>query len=538
MSGENKIKQSMCLPEYQKNTHVIESDINVNFEDLLEMTPDEFRQWVIKMRKVILDAWDTHGCPPRTGKNLDEIIDGFNKLASYPVHEFEYKDELSNLDINDVIINKSRMGVEVDQWFSNMFKTRINYSEKDNGYSIYDLVASDDYLDRVVRGSMRHMRRDSFYSHALSAIRNSKKYSIVDVNNGNEWMEVYFSNPTIFKDHDFFLEQVEVRSGPNSGYFQLDQSEILVLDRDQLLYWKDKLNYRHHSTFDINNLPDNKIYSIRIYKKGNKVFPDAFKAFRIGYIQPAVNFPPLTAKYLYERYTDHCKANNKLVIYDPSCGWGGRILGAMSVNDDRIVHYIGTDPNRDNFPKEGHPQGKYGSLADFYNQNTYRGNSFFSTTNTYEVFMHGSETIGDTEGFSKYKGMVDLVFTSPPYFNREAYSEDETQSYKKFSSYESWRDGFLQPTLLTCVEVLKSDRYLLWNIADLLVRGEYLPLEEDSKKILESLGMQYKYTLKMAMESMPGQNRLDENGIPKCKNYCKVNGKMMKYEPIFVFYKP
>ncbi len=50
--------------------------------------------------------------------------------------------------------------------------------------------------------------------------------------------------------------------------------------------------------------------------------------------------------------------------------------------------------------------------------------------------------------------------------------------------------------------------------------------------------MKYKYTLKMALEPMPGQNRLDENGIPKCKNYCKVNGKMLKYEPVFVFYKP
>lgn len=537
MSGD-AANQPKCLPEYQKNIHVINSDINVKFEELLEMTPDQFRDWVIRMRKVIQYSWDTHGCPPRTGKDLHEIIDNFNKLESYPVHEFEFKDQLCDVGVPDVIINKCRIGVEADQWFSNMFKTRINYSEKDNGYSIYDLVANDDYLDRVVKGSSRHMRRDSFYSHALSAIKHSKKYSVVDVSDGNEWMEVYFSNPSLFSDHDFFLEQVEPRSGLNTGYFQLDQSEILVLDKTQLLKWKDKLQYRHHSTFDINNLPEDKIYSIRVYTKGNKVFPDAFKAFRIGYIQPAVNFPPLTAKYLYERYTEHCKETDRLVIFDPSSGWGGRILGAMCVSDDRNIHYVGTDPNSENFPENDNPSGKYGSLADFYNTKTYRANSFFSSTNTYEIFMLGSETIGDSEGFAKYKGQVDLVFTSPPYFNREAYSEDETQSYKKFSTYESWRDGFLYPTLKTCVESLKNDRYLLWNIADLLIKGEYLPLEEDSRKILESLGMEYKYTLKMAMESMPGQNRLDENGIPKCKNYCKVNDKMMKYEPIFVFYKP
>jgi len=37
---------------------------------------------------------------------------------------------------------------------------------------------------------------------------------------------------------------------------------------------------------------------------------------------------------------------------------------------------------------------------------------------------------------------------------------------------------------------------------------------------------------------IPGQNRLDENGVPMCKNYCRVNGKYLKYEPVFVFKKP
>ena len=78
-----------------------------------------------------------------------------------------------------------------------------------------------------------------------------------------------------------------------------------------------------------------------------------FKSFRIGYIQPAVNFPPMTAKYLYERFTEHIKDQERIVIYDPSSGWGGRILGAMGVRDDRRIHYVGTDPNPDNFLLDG-----------------------------------------------------------------------------------------------------------------------------------------------------------------------------------------
>ena len=92
------------------------------------MTETEFETWVIDMRKVVLEGWITHNTPPRTGKNESDIIAEFNKLTSYPIHTFEFLDELT--DTNDVVINKSRIGAEADQWFPNMYKTRINYNEK------------------------------------------------------------------------------------------------------------------------------------------------------------------------------------------------------------------------------------------------------------------------------------------------------------------------------------------------------------------------------------------------------------------------
>lgn len=527
-------------PFYERNNFVIDHKVNVNFEELLDMTPDAFRQWVISMRKMIVESWDVHGSPPRTGKNHDAIIAQWNKMAEFPIHTFTHTDELSEVE-DDVIVNKCRLGVEVDQFFQNMMKTRINYSEKDDGHSIYDLFANDKYLERMVKGCLRHFRRDSFYIHALSCFKDNIKPALVKVDSAQDWITAFTENRTrIFGGYDFMLEQVKIREGMNTGYFQVSQSDILQLTKEQVLKYKEDgiLEYRHHSTFDIDDMPDDRVYSIRLYKQGEKVFPQGFPAFRIGYIQVAVNYPPMTAKYLYERYTEHCKNQEQVIIYDPSAGWGGRILGAMSCRDDRNIHYVGTDPNPDNFYGDG-GHSKYADIANFYNTKTYRGNPFFSETNTYEIFKLGSEEIQYNEDFKKYRGKLDMVFTSPPYFNREAYSEDENQSYKKYGdSYESWRDGFLRPTLQTAVEWLRPDRYLLWNIADLLVKGSYLPLEQDSKDILEELGMEYKYVLKMALENMPGQNRLDENGVPKCKNYCLVDGKYSKYEPVFVFYKP
>jgi len=520
---------------YEKNSHVLDSAMNVYFEDLLEMTPDQFKDWVILMRKTIKNAWDDHKCPPRTGKSGADIIKKWNLLETFNVSSFINSDELESFS-NDVIINKSRIGSEVDQFFDNMFKTRINYNDKDNGYSIYDLVSDPNRLDQVYKGSLRHFRKDSFYSHAISAIKNSPKQSVVNVDTSANWIEAFFTSPNLFIGKNFFLEEVKLRDGLSSSYHQVEQTDILQLTKKQVETYKDCgwLEYKHHSTFDIENMSDDMVYSIRIYSLGQKVFPLGFKAFRIGYIQPAVNFPPGTAKYLYERYSK--PSQSQIKIYDPSAGWGGRILGAMSVRDNRNVHYIGTDPNPDNFFDSR--ISRYSSVADFYNTKTYRGNSFFSSTNTYEIYQLGSEEIHHDTDFMKHKGEIDIVFTSPPYFNREAYSEDENQSYKKYgSTYESWRDGFLKPTLQTCCDVLKCGGYLMWNIADILVKGDYLPLEKDSIDFIEANGLKYVEKLKMAMEGMPGQNRVGDDGKPKCKNYCMVNKKYYKYEPIFVFRK-
>jgi hypothetical protein len=51
--------------------------------------------------------------------------------------------------------------------------------------------------------------------------------------------------------------------------------------------------------------------------------------------------------------------------------------------------------------------------------------------------------------------------------------------------------------------------------------------------------MQYIDTIKMSLAQMPGGNRLDPaTGLPKAKNFCKIGGLWLKYEPIFIYRKP
>jgi hypothetical protein len=316
---------------------------------------------------------------------------------------------------------------------------------------------------------------------------------------------------------------------------------------------------KHKTNVDVDK--SNK-YSIRLFKLGQKVFPLGLKAFRVSFCQYAVQYPPLTARFVYEKYTGHINNQDKIVIWDPSAGWAGRLLGAMSMDDKKNIHYIGTDPNTDHNTTPG--RTKYHEVADFFNHNIRESGSLFPKSHTYEIFQCGSEVMRDQVAFQKYKGKLDFVFTSPPYFSKEVYSDDPEQSCHKFSTYDTWREGFLRPTLETAVEYLRRDRYLAWNIADVAFDGKLLPLEEDSCSILRELGMKYVTTLKMTLAAMPGGNRFQTTGDKEIvttntiygeeteeidvtegmmKNFVEITsagGKRMKlkYEPIFIFYKP
>ncbi len=271
----------------------------------------------------------------------------------------------------------------------------------------------------------------------------------------------------------------------------------------------------------------------RIFADADAKLMSAAVDFRVCFgLRPAGNFPPAIAKYLYLRFTDHIEDQDNVVIYDPCAGWGGRILGAMACCHERQIHYVGTDPNSDHW-MANLDVSKYAYLADYFN-----GNIRGKHKNTYELFQSGSEDICDDPEFQKYEGKLDLVFTSPPYFAAEGYSDDETQSYFKFRTYEEWRDAFLRKTLETCVAYLKEGRWLIWNIADVVYSSQFLPMESDTIAIAEELGLEYRGKLKMALATAPGGDKVNADGVPTTKNFCRIDGKVRKFEPILMFWKP
>jgi hypothetical protein len=198
-------------------------------------------------------------------------------------------------------------------------------------------------------------------------------------------------------------------------------------------------------------------------------------------VQRVSNFRPSAAAGIYRKY-----AKNG-VVWDMSCGFGGRLIGALASKS--VKKYIGTDPSTPTM--DGLLRIKNDFCQDF------------------EVELHkiGSENFVPSEP-------VDLCFTSPPYFNTERYTDEPTQSYVAYQTNESWNENFLRKTIQNCSHALKDDGYLLINIANVLT---HKTLEQDTVRIAQEEHFKLIDTLKMQLSS------ITKGGF--------------KYEPIFVFKK-
>ena len=62
-------------------------------------------------------------------------------------------------------------------------------------------------------------------------------------------------------------------------------------------------------------------------------------------------------------------------------------------------------------------------------------------------------------------------------------------------------------------------------------------IKEIHEAYLKSIGMKYIMTEKLCLAQMPGGNRIGEDGKPMTKNFCKIDGMWLKYEPVFVWRK-
>jgi hypothetical protein len=242
--------------------------------------------------------------------------------------------------------------------------------------------------------------------------------------------------------------------------------------------------------------------------------------------QVATNFPTHVAKWLYIKHLSQWK-DKTLHVYDPCMGWAGRMIALFSASNDmslhkKKIHLIGTDVNTQTHER-------------FYMLYKFWDNYVSPIKNiTISKYTTPAEDMKTVTEFRKLYGKGHLAFTSPPYYDKEHYSDDETQSYIKYKKYPEWRDGFLYGMMKDTYDYLRKDGVFLLNVANTRPRkdGTFMaPIENDSVEIGQKLGFRYdgKYYLILSM--------LMGKGNKTNKNIININGVDYKYEPIHIFTK-
>lgn len=156
-------------------------------------------------------------------------------------------------------------------------------------------------------------------------------------------------------------------------------------------------------------------------------------------------YSPLMTKRILEELD--CKK-----VFDPCIGWGGRMLGTTCLGED--YHYTGCEPFTKTF------KGLENMVNDL---------NINSKVNLYNSPV---EKMLDTLKDNEY----DCCLTSPPYYDLEIYSDEDTQSIKQYKTYEEWLDKFIEPIIEYVAKTCK--KYSCWSVKNFKTDKEYKFLDD------------------------------------------------------------
>ena len=177
-----------------------------------------------------------------------------------------------------------------------------------------------------------------------------------------------------------------------------------------------------------------------LYNLEHSVHNAFYSTIQRGYnnIQYVNEFPPFVARTIYKHYGEN---KHSLMVLDPCAGWGGRMIGCASIPN---TTYVACEPS----------------------------------TQTYEGLNKLGEWLSVLQPSFKYKvhklpyedfetdTLFDIAMTSPPYYNTEHYSDEETNSLNRYDTFEKWVDGFYTPLILNTMKRIKDNGVFILNVGD------------------------------------------------------------------------
>ena len=233
------------------------------------------------------------------------------------------------------------------------------------------------------------------------------------------------------------------------------------------------------------------------FRDGNNlVHPTAMRrALELVTGENVTNFKAQNAKAIVEHLCPVLWGN----IYDYSAGYGGRLLGITSSN--MRYNYVGIDPNTETIKYLNYLQQLIEESIGI----------------TSEIFCSTSEEYEPEN--------IDLAFSSPPYFNLEKYSDEDTQCMVRYKTLDDWFDGYVAPTIKQIFNGLNREGLFATNIADYKTYGnKEFKVVETWKEVSKRIGFEHVGTIKMMLNTRPGVGN------------DKTQGRE-KYEGVYVFRK-
>jgi hypothetical protein len=209
----------------------------------------------------------------------------------------------------------------------------------------------------------------------------------------------------------------------------------------------------------------------------------------------AAQFRPSAAKAIY----DYFQAET---VLDFSMGWGDRILGAHA--SQYVKKYVGFDPNHDIF--EG-----YINQLKVYQK--------IGKPKKFKLHPWCAE-----ETQIELQDEFDLIFTSPPYFDKEKYNQSPLQSYQMYKKFDDWMEKFLFKTIELRTKNLKSGGHLVINVSDIYTRKKLYKICDGMNDYIASTG-EYEYQDAIGL-------KMPKRPMSKSSNTVGVYG-----EPIWIWKK-
>jgi len=243
-----------------------------------------------------------------------------------------------------------------------------------------------------------------------------------------------------------------------------------------------------------------------------------------GYV--ATQFKPHVAKAIY-------MINNAENILDTSCGWGDRLVAFYC--SDCTKMYYGCDPNEYVYETYKKQCVEYEKLLGTKEDDIDFVEDFIMVNGVEVPYFEclGKKCVRIYNGCAEdlvlgKQNTFDLLFTSPPYFQTERYNEggngENMQSWKRYDTFEKWRDRFLFKMLENAGNCIKSGGKILLNIVDPQIKSKRYKVCDDMIEYMNDVA-DFKYD---------GWILQRMKGGPAKRGLC---GKNWFGEPVFSFTK-